>query len=139
CSRLSLDHLIRSRQHVRWNRQADLLRSLQIEHKLELHRLLDRKVGWLGPFEDLIDISGSAPIQVGSVRSICHQTAKFDEFLQMKDRRQTALCGKLRDPFLICNKQRACQYGKRASARLGRLLEGLVEIIGVPYSDGLKL
>jgi hypothetical protein len=41
----------------------------------------------------------------------------------MKDRRQTALCGKLRDPFLICNKQRACQYGKCTSARLGRLLE----------------
>src|SRR5262249_21776430 len=50
----------------------------------ELHRLLDWKVGWLGPFENLIDINGSAPIQVGSVRSICHQTAKFDEFLQMR-------------------------------------------------------
>ena len=55
-------------QHVGRNHQADLLRRLQINTKLELRRLLDWKVGWLGPFKDLIDISRSAPIQVGSVR-----------------------------------------------------------------------
>ena len=37
----SLDHLIRSRQHVRRNRQADLLGGFQIDDELKLRRLLE--------------------------------------------------------------------------------------------------
>jgi len=35
------DHLIRSHQHVRWYRQADLLGRFQIDDQLKLFRLLD--------------------------------------------------------------------------------------------------
>jgi hypothetical protein len=45
-----LDHLIRSRQHIRWNRQAHLLGCFQIDDELELRRLLDGQVGRLGAF-----------------------------------------------------------------------------------------
>jgi hypothetical protein len=38
----SLNHFIRSHQHVGWNRQADLLGCLQIDDKLKLCRLLHR-------------------------------------------------------------------------------------------------
>jgi hypothetical protein len=38
----SFDHLIRPQQHVRRDRQADLLGCLEIDHELELRRLLDR-------------------------------------------------------------------------------------------------
>src|SRR5262249_3558581 len=44
---LSLDHLIRSRQHVRRNRQADLLGCFEIDDELELRRLLDWQVSRL--------------------------------------------------------------------------------------------
>ena len=44
---LLFDHLIRSHQHVRRNRQADLLRCLEIDDQLKLHRLLHRKIGGL--------------------------------------------------------------------------------------------
>ena len=44
----SLNHLIRPRQHVRRNRQADLLGRLQIDDELKLRRLLHWRVGWLG-------------------------------------------------------------------------------------------
>jgi hypothetical protein len=40
----SLDHLIRSCQHIRRNRQADLLRGLQVDDKLEFRRLLQREI-----------------------------------------------------------------------------------------------
>ena len=39
-----LDHLIRSRQHVRRNRQADLLGSFEIDDKFELRGLLHAKI-----------------------------------------------------------------------------------------------
>ena len=34
-SRRLLDHLVRPRQHVGWNRQADLLRRVQIDDELK--------------------------------------------------------------------------------------------------------
>jgi hypothetical protein len=46
----SLDHSIRSIQHRLRNRETDLLRCFQIDHQLELLRLLHGKVGGLGAF-----------------------------------------------------------------------------------------
>ena len=49
----SLDHPIRPRQHLRRNRQADLLGCFEIDHQLELRRLLDRQSAGLAPFRIL--------------------------------------------------------------------------------------
>src|SRR5262245_19354780 len=49
-----LDNLIRPRQHVGRNRQTDLLCCLEIDHQLELSRLLDRQVGGLGSLQDSV-------------------------------------------------------------------------------------
>ena len=57
-----LDHLVRSEQHIRRNRETDLLCSLEIYHQLELSRLLDRKVAGLCAFEDLITSALSRPL-----------------------------------------------------------------------------
>ena len=38
----SLDHLVRSRQHIRRYRQPDLLCRIQIDYQLKLGRLLNR-------------------------------------------------------------------------------------------------
>jgi hypothetical protein len=46
---LSFDHSIRSRQHIRRNRQADLLGGFEIDDQLELLRLLDRKIACFAP------------------------------------------------------------------------------------------
>jgi hypothetical protein len=45
-----LNDFVRSHQHIRRNRQADLLGGLQIDDELELCRLLHRKIGWVGTF-----------------------------------------------------------------------------------------
>ena len=51
-----LDHSVRSRQHIRRNRQADLLGRLEIDHELEFRGLFDRNVGWLGAFQNLVNV-----------------------------------------------------------------------------------
>src|SRR6266550_3779288 len=66
CS-LLFDHSVRSHQHIRRNRQADLFRRLQIDHKFELRRPLNRQVGWLGAFQNLVDVRSGAPEQVREV------------------------------------------------------------------------
>src|SRR5215831_3864701 len=60
CSASYLNQLVRSRQHIRWNRETDLLRGLQIDQQLELRRLLYRQVCGLSTFEDLVNICGGA-------------------------------------------------------------------------------
>jgi hypothetical protein len=46
----SLDHSVRSRQHIRRDRHSKLLRGFQVNHQLKLSRLLDGQIGWLGAF-----------------------------------------------------------------------------------------
>ena len=63
----SLDHLIRSRQHVRWDRYADLLCRFQIDDEFELRRLLNGNLGRLGPLQDFVHIRSSAAKIIGDV------------------------------------------------------------------------
>src|SRR4029077_202351 len=60
----SFDHLIRSCQHVRRNRQADLLRRLEIYHQLKFRRLLPGRSAGLAPFRILstVDVREVRPV-----------------------------------------------------------------------------
>ena len=52
------DHLVSAQQECLWDRQAERLDGCQIDDKLELGRLLDRKVSWFSPFENFVDKVG---------------------------------------------------------------------------------
>ena len=52
---------VRSHQHIRWNRQTDLLRRFEIDDELELLRLLHGKVRGLAAFQNLVHVGGGAP------------------------------------------------------------------------------
>src|SRR5262249_8015950 len=60
CS-LSFDHPIRPRQHVGWDREADLLGGFQIDDKLKLRRSLNRQVTGLGTFKYFVHKVCAAP------------------------------------------------------------------------------
>jgi hypothetical protein len=49
-SKMSSYDSIRSRQHIRRHRQADLPGRLQGDDQLKLFRLLDWQAGWLCPY-----------------------------------------------------------------------------------------
>ena len=53
----SPNHLVRPRQHVRRNRQADLIGRFEVDNELEFPRLLHRKIGGLCALKDLVHIS----------------------------------------------------------------------------------
>src|SRR4030095_16030233 len=69
----SLDHLVRSRQHIRWDHKADLLGGFQIDDELELRGLLNRKLSWLGALENFVHVGGYAPVAVREVRPVVHE------------------------------------------------------------------
>jgi hypothetical protein len=56
-----LNHFIRSRQHIRRNRQTDLLGGFQIDDELKLHWLLNWNVGGLCAFQDFVHKVSGAP------------------------------------------------------------------------------
>src|SRR5262249_10900565 len=94
-SRLS-NHLIRSCQHVRRNRQTDLLGGFEVDDELELRRLLHREISRLGAFQNLVHIRGSASEQVGGVRAIVHESAGFRIVWLWVNRREPVLCRQVR-------------------------------------------
>ncbi len=71
------DHSIRSHQHIRWNRQADLLRRFQVDNELELDRLLNGQVGGFPAFQNLVHIRSGAPVQVRIVHAVGHKPTGF--------------------------------------------------------------
>src|SRR4030095_7735747 len=91
------NHLTRPRQHVRRNREADLLRRFEIYHQLELGRLLYGQIRGLGSFQDLFHVCGGSPVQVGQARSVGHQTAGLHKQAKRVHRRQPVLCCKAND------------------------------------------
>src|SRR5215813_7914635 len=74
----SLDHLIRLRQHVRRDRQTDLLGGFEIDHKFKLRRLFDRQISRLGTFENPVSIICDALVALGHVRPVRHEPTHID-------------------------------------------------------------
>src|SRR5205809_704757 len=70
-----LDHLVRPQQHRLWDGQPENLRSSEVDHQLELRRLLDGEVGRLGALEDLVYVGGRAPEHVTNAWPVRHEAA----------------------------------------------------------------
>src|SRR5262249_18538248 len=66
----SFDHLIGEREQAGGNVDAKRLRSAQIDHQVELDRLLHWDVGRLLPFQDTGDIDASEAILVGNIDAV---------------------------------------------------------------------
>src|SRR2546422_6680319 len=84
-----LDHLVRPCQHVRRNREADLLGGMQVDKKLEICGLFHRQVSRLGTFKDLVYVGRGAVVQVANAWPIRHKPALLDKLPRGIHRRQT--------------------------------------------------
>jgi hypothetical protein len=59
-----LNHLVRSRQYVGRNREAEVFSGFEVDDKIELRRLLDGEIGGLCPLQEFTDVGGGAPVVV---------------------------------------------------------------------------
>lgn len=64
------DHVISAGEKRRWNRYTNRLSGPEIDKKLRFRGLLNRKIGGVYPFEDLVDERACASVQGRHVRSI---------------------------------------------------------------------
>src|SRR5438067_10863554 len=74
----SFDNLVRAGEQ-RWRHgEAERVGGLQIDHQLELGRLLNRQIGRPGAFEDLVDQLCRLDILVDEIGAVGDETAGHD-------------------------------------------------------------
>src|SRR6266550_1101326 len=135
---VSPNHFIRPRQHIRRDRQADLLCGFEVDDELKLLRLLDRKIGWFRTFENFVHKNRYPPVAFGAVGSIGHQTTIGNETSLYVNRRQPISCRQLRDLFLIGRGQWGRQHGESAATRPDSLFEPVLIFAGAAYFHRMK-
>src|SRR6266446_6699180 len=72
------DHRVREGEQFVWHRKPERLGGREINDQVEFHWLLDRNLGGLCPAQYLIDEISGTPPHARPVRSIGHQTPRFD-------------------------------------------------------------
>src|SRR6266487_6824895 len=109
CSKLgaSFDHLVSAREQRRRYFEVERLSGLQVDRKLELGRLLDRKLGGLLAAQDAVDVGGCLPVLIGQINAIGYQAAVGDEVPEGISRRQAV-------PRSERDDQLAIAFGERA-------------------------
>ncbi len=98
-SKMSFYDSICPREKVRRKCQADLFRSLQVDHEFKLRCLLHRQISRFGAFQDLVHVHSRAPKLVSGVRPLGHEAALIDILLLWVGSRQPVFDGKLDDPL----------------------------------------
>src|SRR5262249_53895208 len=130
--------LRRPRQYVRWNRNTDLLGSLEIDHELELRRLLDGQFSGLGSLQDSVHVIREARVAVRLVCPVEHKPADIYGWSAAVYRRQTVLQCEIRNPFLVSNHQRPTEGVQSVRALLGYRGKNFLETIRRSDLPGLQ-
>ena len=76
------DHVVGLRKQRCWDRYAERLSCLEIDHQLVLGWRLHGKIGGLLAFEDPIDVTRGTPVLVDKINAIGDQSAAGHSVLQ---------------------------------------------------------
>src|SRR5262245_36776215 len=106
----SLNHSVRTKEHRFRNRQSDLFRRFEIDDELELSRLLHREISWFGAFQNLVNVGGSASVQVGEARAVAHKAPSLYIFWKGEYRWEPILCREICNLFSLRIEDGGCQH-----------------------------
>src|SRR5215471_4730310 len=134
-----LNDLIRPREQRRRDRQAEGLCRLEVDHQLELRRLLHWQVSGLGTFEDLVDIRGGTAKVLGHGRPVESEATRAHVFALRVHHRQMGSRGKVRDPYPLENEHGIREKQEGASALPGHCGEGALDVLRPSRLQDLQL
>src|SRR5215468_8484840 len=81
----SANHLVRQEEKCRGNRETESLGRLEVNHQLELCWLLDRQVGGLYAFQNLVHIGGGVVKVRRYAWPVRHEAAHLRKYLLGED------------------------------------------------------
>src|SRR5262249_48876255 len=127
------NHSIRPCQHVRRDREADLLGCLQIDHQLELNRLLNGEIGGFGAFQNLVRVGGGTSEHFGNARAVIYETTFLHILSLVVHRREPALCRELYNLWSTRIEDDACEQEDCFSPPLGCGSERGLDVLWLQY------
>src|SRR5205085_684755 len=111
------DYPVGAPEH-RWrDGEAECLRRLKVDDKLESRWLLDRQRGRLRAVQDLVDIKRRAAPQVGDVDTVGHEPARLGELAVRIDREQVLARREAEDLGTLRHDERIAQRDERMRAQ----------------------
>src|SRR5262252_7591085 len=78
---IKFDYLLRSRQHVGWDRQAQLLGGLEIDRQFHIFDCLDLEIFGMSPTENFLHVLGGKPSKLIVVLAVARECAVGDHTL----------------------------------------------------------
>src|SRR5207249_9593141 len=97
-SMVLFDDSVRPSEDGLRNRQPQGLGGLQVDDQVELRRLLDREVCWIGALENLVDVDRCPAAGVSEARGVVHESACFRPSALSTDERHAVLLCEVEDP-----------------------------------------
>src|SRR4051794_13870540 len=105
--------------------EAERLRSLQVDHQLELGRLLDRQILRLRALQQLGNLTGGERIKIGDRNPIACKAVSFDNALaELADHRDLRFDAQLADLLSHAIQHCRCNDVNSLGARLPQGLKG---------------
>src|SRR5258707_111956 len=133
------DDLIRALQERRRDRQAERLGGLEVDHEVELRRLLDRQIARPGAPKDLVNVPGEATQHVGIINRVGHQSANVDERGLRIHGRQTILRDELHELPTVAPEQNILDQQEGTYPGCCRRKQSTLEVPGIRYRKLVKL
>src|SRR5436190_14090041 len=136
---ISLDDLIRLRQHVRRNRETNLLCCSHIDDELEFRRLLYGQVSGLPSFQDLIYIGCGTPEHGWIVGRVRHEAPRIHELTVRIYRRKAPSGSKVNDLCLMSEQELVSDDEEATRPLPGDRCEWGFEFLGRFHFSGFEL
>src|SRR6516162_6642336 len=124
----SFDHLVGEREQRCWHFQAECLSGPEVDHEVELGRLLDRKVPWLLAFENAANIDAGLTEHVTRAGRVGNQSASSDVFEPRIDRGDAMPCRHRNDLIVSAREEPIGTDKKCTGALAGKLRKRALKV-----------
>lgn len=121
------------------HRESERLGGPEIDHELELARLLDGEVRWAGALQHAIDKVGQPSEHPGEVRAVRHQAALGDVTTHLAGRRQMVRAEELQQDAPVVRDDRRRQLHQTLGAPRLRRSDRRREVVRALYFEGQRL